>query len=144
MVKHFKLCHAWEEITRLNVEICRLRTFIHNEMIQTNKTIKLLTQTNPPLATELQSHWQLRNAVNQLHIQHLDAIEGSAIFTGLRGVGTRLSTSMPPTPPADNSTPVDTAGDHSVSGGVEGDDKAAEDGGHDLEKITDFILTITD
>ena len=144
MVKHFKLCHAWEEITRLNVEICRLRTFIHNETIQTNKTIKLLTQTNPPLATELQSHWQLRNAVNQLHIQRLDAIEGSAIFTGLRGVGTRLLTSTPPTPPADNSTPVDTAGDHSVSGGVEGDDEAAEDGGHDLKKITDFILTITD
>ena len=55
MVKHFRLCRAQEEIVRLNVEICCLQTFIHDETIHTNKTIKLLTETNPPLATELQS-----------------------------------------------------------------------------------------
>jgi hypothetical protein len=144
MVKHFRLCRAREEITRLNVEIRRLRTFIHDETIHTNKTIKLLTQSNPPLSTELRSRWQLRNAINDLHIQRLDLIEGSAIFTGLRGIGTRLSTSTPPTPSTDNSVQVDTTGDQGSASGSGGDDEAAEDGGHDLEKITDFILTITD
>jgi hypothetical protein len=142
MVKHFRLCHAQEEIIRLNVEICCLQTFIHDESIHTNKTIKLLTQTNPPFAMEPHSQWQLRNAINKLHIQHLDSIEGVAIFTGLQGFRTCLSTSTPPTPSANNSAPA--RDQYSASGSIGGDDEAAEDGGHNLEKITDFILTLTD
>jgi hypothetical protein len=55
MVKHFKLCRAREEITRLNIEIRRLRTSIHHETLHTNKAILHLTEKNPHLAAELKS-----------------------------------------------------------------------------------------
>ncbi|KAF8233268.1 hypothetical protein L208DRAFT_1021563, partial [Tricholoma matsutake] len=73
-VKYFKLCHAHEEVMRLNIEVCHLHTLIHNETIHTQKTISLLSMTNPDLAVELQHRWKLCNVVNCLHVQHLDAI----------------------------------------------------------------------
>ena len=59
MVKYFKLCRAQEEVTRLNIEIQRLRTFIHNETIHTTQVISQLSLSDPRLATELQQWWQL-------------------------------------------------------------------------------------
>jgi hypothetical protein len=54
MVKYLKLCHAQEEVARLNIEIHHLRTSIHDEMIHTQRTISLLLTTNTELAVELQ------------------------------------------------------------------------------------------
>ncbi|KIL53806.1 hypothetical protein M378DRAFT_43826, partial [Amanita muscaria Koide BX008] len=58
MVKYFKLQRAREEVIRLNIEIRRLKTSIHDETTHTNKTIELLTQTNLDLAVELQLRWK--------------------------------------------------------------------------------------
>jgi hypothetical protein len=60
-VKYFKLCRAQEEVAWLNIEICRLRTSIHDETIHTQRTISLLLTTNTELAVELQHQWKLRN-----------------------------------------------------------------------------------
>ena len=52
--KFFKLCCAKEEIIRINVEMHRLRTAIHDEEKQISITIADLCQTDPLLGHELQ------------------------------------------------------------------------------------------
>jgi hypothetical protein len=147
MVKYFKLCHTQEEITRLNMEMHHLQTFIYYETLQTNKTIGSLSLTDPHLAAELWSRWQLQNAVNQLHIQCLNSIEASAIFTGSQGIETPLSAdAVPFASEVMHSDVVDSKEGFMALGGRTDDDSemADEDGAHNLEKITDFILSIMD
>jgi len=144
MVKHFKLCCAREEITRLNIKIRRLQTSIHHETLYTNKAILHLTENNPHLAAELKSRWQLHNAINTLHLQQLDSVEQSASFTGAHGIGVPVFTPMGPNP-SDN-IPYKAMTDSGLGGmrnNLEIDD-VAEDVVHDLEKITEFVLAITD
>ena len=59
MVKYFKLCRAEEELTRLNIEIRRLRTSIHDETIHMMHVLSQLSMSDPLLATELHRRWQL-------------------------------------------------------------------------------------
>jgi len=148
MVKYFKLCRAREEIVRLNVEIRRLLTSIHDETIHHNQTIKLLTQSNPHLTVELQLRWQLRKAVNELHIQRLTSVQKSTMFTGSRGIGTPLASAMEQ-PTDGRAINTDTLDSEHMRDGLQGmemedHDRAAEDDAHDLEKITEFVMTITD
>ena len=52
--KFFKLCRVKEEITRLNVEVRRLRTAIHDEEKEVSQTILNLRGLQPLLAYELE------------------------------------------------------------------------------------------
>ncbi|KAH7904870.1 hypothetical protein BJ138DRAFT_985057, partial [Hygrophoropsis aurantiaca] len=88
-VKFFKLQRAREEIVRLNVEVRRLRTAIHDEEITVTRVIADLLSTNRALGLELQRHWQIRAAVNIVHIYKLDQIECLPRFSGTRGIGVR-------------------------------------------------------
>ncbi|KAH7920575.1 hypothetical protein BV22DRAFT_985142, partial [Leucogyrophana mollusca] len=74
-IKYFKLQCAREEIARLNVEIRRLRTSIHDKEVVTTQIITNLLDTNHSLGLELQRQWQTRVAVNAIHIYRLDQIE---------------------------------------------------------------------
>lgn len=89
-VKYFKLCRAREEIVRLNVEICRLRTAIHDEGIQMTAVIADLLVSNPPLSRELQRKWQARAAVNAVHVLRLDQLALQPGFSGTRTIGNRV------------------------------------------------------
>ncbi|KAG2337988.1 hypothetical protein BDR05DRAFT_894397, partial [Suillus weaverae] len=102
--KYFKLCRACEELTRLNVEICRLRTAIHDEQVQTIAVIEDLHLSDPKLAQELRHRWRLHGAVNAVHLHRLDQIECLTGFSGIRGVGVHLQTTSttPDIPPAQN------------------------------------------
>ncbi|KAG1765193.1 hypothetical protein EV702DRAFT_943802, partial [Suillus placidus] len=88
--KYFKLCCAREELTRLNVEIRRLRTTIHSEQVQTTAVIEDLCLSDPKLADELQRRWHSRAAINAVHLYRLDHIECLPGFSGVRGVGIRV------------------------------------------------------
>jgi hypothetical protein len=150
-MKYFKLCCAHEEVTRLNVEIHRLRTSIHDETIHTCGIISLLATTNPNLATELQRRWQLRSAVNLLHGQRLERIQKLSSYMGPHGIGTSLA--LPDNERIgdfgmdhDDDLEVAQDGDHELEKVMDHDDdlEVAQDGDHDLEKVTDFVLTIMD
>ena len=52
--KFFKLSRAKEEITRLNVEIRRLRTAIHDDEREVSQAIANLCNSAPMLASELE------------------------------------------------------------------------------------------
>lgn len=89
--KYFKLCRAHEEITRLNVEVHRLHTAIHDETVKTSLVIDDLLVSNPLLAAELKSQWCSRAAINAIHLYRLDQIETLVGFSGVRGIGTCLT-----------------------------------------------------
>ncbi|KAG1895322.1 uncharacterized protein F5891DRAFT_960402 [Suillus fuscotomentosus] len=89
--KYFKLCRAREEIIRLNIEIRRLRTAIHDETIDTSAVIDELLVANPLLAAELKRQWRSRAAINAVHTYRLDQIERLFGFSGISGIGTRLA-----------------------------------------------------
>jgi hypothetical protein len=90
-VKYFKIQRAREEIERLNVEIRRLRTAIHDEGLMVNATIDVLLASNQPVGLELQRQWQTRAAINAVHLFRLDQIASQPNFSGTRGIGVRLN-----------------------------------------------------
>lgn len=148
MVKYFKLCRAQEEVVRLNIEIRRLRTSIHDEAAHMVQTISHLSLTNPPLATELQKRWRLHNSVNHLHIQHLNAVEDSTSFTGLRGIGKRSGFERENNfrsgmVGVDEVRMVDV--EQQIAGqDIPGNEEDHEDGDRTLAQITEFVMSITD
>ncbi|KDQ49651.1 hypothetical protein JAAARDRAFT_63593 [Jaapia argillacea MUCL 33604] len=81
-VKYLQLQRAHEEIQRLNIEMRRLRTAIHDEGQHTMAVIQQLQSANAPLAAEVERRWALRAAVNMLHIARLDCIESTTGFSG--------------------------------------------------------------
>jgi hypothetical protein len=88
--KFFKLCRAHEEITRLNVEVRRLRTAIHDEELRTSAVIQELLISDPQLGCELRRQWHSCAAINAVHSYRLDRIESLVGFSGVKGVGVRL------------------------------------------------------
>ncbi|KAG2051366.1 hypothetical protein BDR06DRAFT_973886 [Suillus hirtellus] len=80
-VKFFKLCHAYEEVEHLNIEVHHLHTAIHDEGTQMSATINKLLDSNPPLSQELQKCWKLHSAVNSVRLFQLDEIEAQHGFS---------------------------------------------------------------
>ncbi|KAG1770560.1 hypothetical protein EV702DRAFT_977992, partial [Suillus placidus] len=92
--KYFKLCRAHEEITRLNVEVHRLRTAIHDKELHISTVTRDLLVSNPQLGNELQCQWRPCMAIYAVHSFRLDRIERLPRFSGIRGVGVRDDPSM--------------------------------------------------
>ena len=85
--KHFKLCCTREELDRLNMEICRLWTFIQEETKHTEEVIEQLPMDDPLLAAELHHQWILRSAINGLHLQQLKRLQHEPYDTGSWDIG---------------------------------------------------------
>ncbi|KAG1733157.1 hypothetical protein EDB19DRAFT_1604694, partial [Suillus lakei] len=90
--KYFKLLHAHEEITRLNVEIHCLHTAIYNKELHATTIICDLSGSDPLLASELKRQWRSQAAINAVHHYHLYQIGSLMGFSGVLGVGTHLDT----------------------------------------------------
>ncbi|KAG2744797.1 hypothetical protein P692DRAFT_201882787, partial [Suillus brevipes Sb2] len=88
--KFFKLCRAREEITRLNVEVRRLCTAIHDEELMMTDVVQELLISDPQLACELQRQHRSRAAINAVHRYRLTRTANLAGFSGVRGIGVRV------------------------------------------------------
>lgn len=87
--------------------------------------------------------WQLRNAVNRLHLQCLDAVEKSARSPYLAlNVTTNTATDMEQCTSL-NEGSVDVEDGLVEAGDIE-EALRVEEGSDELEKITNFVLTLTD
>jgi len=84
--KFFKLCRAKEELIQLNIEICRLRTAIHDEEAEISAAIMRLSKSDQLLACELRRLHCSRFAVNALHIDRLNQIQKLYGFVQQAGV----------------------------------------------------------
>ena len=82
---YFKLCHAKEELERLNIKIQWLQTFIQHENVDLDIVFAKLTTTAPLVAQELKCKNILHSSVNAVHIHWLNIIEQLPGFTGVKG-----------------------------------------------------------
>jgi hypothetical protein len=80
--RFFKIRRAYEEIERLNIEICRLLTFICDEETELQQKEKELTATNKPLAFQIAIYRQDRSRFNRKHIQRLVKLSKVPGFSG--------------------------------------------------------------
>lgn len=87
---YYKIRCAEKEITRLNVEIKRLRTFIRDEEEDYTAAIVRADAEHPTLAAELRHRWAARSAVNTEHLRQLDKISCLRGYTGSGECGTRV------------------------------------------------------
>ncbi|KAF8497296.1 hypothetical protein JB92DRAFT_3224434 [Gautieria morchelliformis] len=88
--KYFKMVRAREEIQCLNIEICRMHTWVQDEDRQLKNTYQRLSSTQPELATELLSLFHARSHVNNIHRARLRAIYELPGFTGVSMPGVKL------------------------------------------------------
>lgn len=108
MDNYFRLTHAKEELTRLNVEMRRLRTWIRDDELSTKNCINILQVQDPDLAFVLQGRLSLKMQVNDRIIKQLDAVERFRGFTGVRGCGVGRYT-MPDAPAFPTRSPLHQA-----------------------------------
>jgi hypothetical protein len=85
---YFKMERSHEELTRLNVEVHRLRTFLCDEEMFLQDRVAFLRDADPLLSHEVEELRVRRACVNAIHIIRLDAIEALPEFSGVRGTGT--------------------------------------------------------
>ncbi|EIW79818.1 hypothetical protein CONPUDRAFT_74154 [Coniophora puteana RWD-64-598 SS2] len=87
MDMHFKILRAREEIARLNVEIKRVATYLHDEDKYLSACEEKLRQQHPPLAFQVAVHRSIRSRCNASHAKRLRDIAALDGFTGSIEVG---------------------------------------------------------
>lgn len=125
MISWMKIERAKEEITRLNVEARRLKTYIQGSSAARQCSIKHLCQTNPALAAELQQRHNTQSPINTLLLRDLHKMESLPGFSGWRTSGVRDGVSMGPSPESDEDGSVIDELDDMEHGAVA--DAAVED-----------------
>ena len=140
-IKHLTRARAQEEILRLNVEIRRLYTAIHDEANAVAIAIAKTDQTDPALAAELKRQWSKRSAVNAVHVRRLQRVAQLPGFSGVLLVGTRLGS-------GDKYRSVIAQGVHTVAGDLNASDHdidVADDNSEvdaDMANMMDFMLAL--
>ena len=95
MISWMKTERAKEEIKRLNVEARRLKTYIRDSSLAQRRSIRLLHQTDPALAAELQEHYDTQSSIGALLSQQLRKMECLSGFTGCRTLGVQAGVVVP-------------------------------------------------
>jgi hypothetical protein len=86
---HLRVKAARAEITRLNVEICRLLTFMFDDYADHLDAIRRVKSSNPHLACELAERNRYRQAVNECIVHRLVQTSRLPGFTGQLARGVR-------------------------------------------------------
>lgn len=87
MACYYKVRCARVELKRANAEIMRLRTFIRDDTALHEGVINSLFVTDHGLSVVLSHRWELRSAVNHIHLARLNAITNLPGYTGSRVCG---------------------------------------------------------
>lgn len=89
MTLHFGVQRAREEITRLNVEIRRLLTFMIDNHVDFYRAVSSTLVTNPSLAHELSCRWEHRTQIHAAVTRRLRLTSRLKGFTGSLLPGSR-------------------------------------------------------
>jgi len=79
---YFKICRAREEISRLDVEVCHLVTYIRDEDTCLRVSEDQLKVTSPALAHQIAILRNIRGRFNSHHLKRLDDISKLSGFSG--------------------------------------------------------------
>jgi hypothetical protein len=96
MDQYFKMERAREEITRLNVEIPRLTTYIRDEEAFLLQHEQSLQESNLPLSRQLSLRRLRLIRSNDLHIHWLEKLATFPGFSGTIAPGTALDVTQQP------------------------------------------------
>ncbi|KAI6011801.1 hypothetical protein BKA83DRAFT_4466713 [Pisolithus microcarpus] len=87
----FKLCRAEEEVTRLNVEIHRIVTYLIDEDRYLRACEALYRDTHPALAHQISIYHGIRSRFTPSHLRSLEKISRHPGFSGMLTPGVSLS-----------------------------------------------------
>ena len=90
---YFKMCRAKEEIQRLNVEIRRLVTYIHDEERYLRECESQLKQLHPGLARQVAQR-NVRGRFTLKHLKRLGDIAALSGFSGTLAIGESIKTAQ--------------------------------------------------
>ena len=104
MVMYFKIKCAKEEISRLNIEIWRLLTFLYDDHIDHYRAVSTNIITDPTLAFEVSTRWQYHNKIHEEIIKRLlqtsrlqdFRVSGSLFHGEQQGHDPSLNVDVPP------------------------------------------------
>lgn len=91
---YFNVERAKEELTRCNVEIQRLLTWMYDEHIDYQQAIARAKLSNPILARELSSRWAQQDRINMRLARRLKQTAELPGFTGELKLGIRIGRSQ--------------------------------------------------
>ena len=86
---YFGIVHAQEEITQLNIEICRLLTFMIDDHVDFYRAVASNLFRNPSLAHELSCQWEYCTRIYTTIARRLCLTSGLKGFTGTLFPGSR-------------------------------------------------------
>ena len=87
MKKHLRVCRAYEELDRCNVEIRRIFTSIHDEDRQFTDILQTLTDQKSSILGPVTEYCTRRRRVNSLLLDHIQQIFDLDGYTGSRTIG---------------------------------------------------------
>lgn len=90
LTSYYKLQRAQEEIKRLNVEIRRLLTYIHDHRLQVEQILADMKISDPHLAHQLERNFKARRALDRVHLSRFKKLVKSGGFTGSCVLGLRI------------------------------------------------------
>ena len=102
MVMYFQIKRAKEEITRLNVEIRRLLTFLYDDHVDHFRAIHANETVNPSLSHEIFFCWQYHTKIHEEIVKRiwqtskLVGFSGSLFYGQRKGRDESLNTNIPP------------------------------------------------
>lgn len=79
---YFKLQRAREEITRLDVEIKRMVTYIRDHRLTFNRILPEVEHANSALAYQLSKRYRHRRSLDLVHLQRFEKLKLKDGFTG--------------------------------------------------------------
>lgn len=153
MDHYFKICHAKEEIGRLNVEIQRFATYLCDEDHYLRTCETQVREFNPQLAHQIALHRMERGRFHTHHLRRLSQISQLSGFTGsiLPGesidTGPGASASIPSIqPPMIVHDDVEQGVVHVEEDTVEDleEDQGADDSDEEISKAIYDLLRISD
>ncbi|KAI6100661.1 hypothetical protein EV401DRAFT_1877468, partial [Pisolithus croceorrhizus] len=92
MDQYFRVCHAEEEIKRLNVEVCHIITYLCDEDCYLKACIAQLQVSHPPLAYQAQLHHNVQARFTNHHLHLLTEIANLCGFMGTTVAGKSTKT----------------------------------------------------
>ena len=102
MVMYFQIKRAKEEITRLNVEIRRLLTFLYDDHVDHFRAIHANKTVNPSISHEIFLRWQYRTKIHEEIVKRiwqtskLVGFSGSLHYGKRKGRDESLNADIPP------------------------------------------------
>jgi hypothetical protein len=130
MDTYFKMCRAREEIQRLNIEIKRLATYLHDESQYLLQCEKQLRTVHPALAHQVALHRKVRARFSEHHYHRLHEISMLHGFTGSIMPGESIEQG----PGASASSPTVCIPPELISDGLHIDQGSEDDALEDLEE----------